>query len=85
MKLGATSAPVLSLLLEELGLVRAHVCLHGSREQGGAGRRLSDCASAQVRWRMRLVYVVMSVLPTLAIVTLAVYVIRAVSVRIVWR
>ena len=34
---------------------------------------------------MRLVYLLMSVLPTLAIVTLAVYVIRAVSVRIVWR
>jgi len=34
---------------------------------------------------MRLVYVVMSVLPTLAVVTLAVYVVRAISVRIVWR
>ena len=34
---------------------------------------------------MRLVYQVMSVLPTLAVVTLAAYVIRAISVRIVWR
>jgi hypothetical protein len=34
---------------------------------------------------MRIVYVVMSVLPTLALVSLAVVVIRAVSVRIVWR
>lgn len=34
---------------------------------------------------MRLVYMVMSVLPTLAVVTLAAYVIRAISVRIVWR
>ena len=34
---------------------------------------------------MRLVYLVMSVLPTLALVTLAAYVIRAISVRIVWR
>jgi hypothetical protein len=34
---------------------------------------------------MRMVYLVVSVLPTLAFVTLAVYVIRAISVRIVWR
>ena len=34
---------------------------------------------------MRLVYLVMSVLPTLAVVTLAAVVIRAISVRIVWR
>jgi hypothetical protein len=34
---------------------------------------------------MRLVYLVVSMLPTVAFVTLAVYVIRAISVRIVWR
>jgi len=34
---------------------------------------------------MRFVYLVMSVLPTVALVTLAGYVIRAISVRIVWR
>ena len=34
---------------------------------------------------MRFVYLVMSVLPTLALVTVAAYVIRAISVRIVWR
>jgi hypothetical protein len=34
---------------------------------------------------MRLVYMVMSVLPIVAFVTLAGYVIRAISVRIVWR
>ena len=34
---------------------------------------------------MRLVYMLMSVAPTLAVVTLAGYVIRAISVRIVWR
>jgi len=34
---------------------------------------------------MRLVYLLMSVLPTLGLVTLAGYVIRAISVRIVWR
>jgi hypothetical protein len=70
--------------LEELGLVRARVCLHGSRGRAAPGDGCRS-ASAEVRWRMRLVYLVMSVLPTLAIVTLAVYVIRAVSVRIVWR
>ena len=37
------------------------------------------------RSEMRLVYLVVSVLPMLALVTLAAYVIRAVSVRIVWR
>jgi hypothetical protein len=34
---------------------------------------------------MRFVYLLMSVLPTLALVTVAAYVIRAISVRIVWR
>ncbi len=34
---------------------------------------------------MRLVYLVVSVLPILAFVTLAAYVIRAISVRISWR
>jgi hypothetical protein len=34
---------------------------------------------------MRLVYQVVSVLPTVTVVTLAAYVIRAISVRIVWR
>jgi len=35
--------------------------------------------------RMRLVYLVLSLLPTLAVVTLAWYVFRAISVRVVWR
>ena len=34
---------------------------------------------------MRLVYLAMSVLPTVAFLILAGYVIRAISVRIVWR
>jgi hypothetical protein len=34
---------------------------------------------------MRLVYLVLSLLPTLAVVTLAWYVFRAISVRVVWR
>jgi hypothetical protein len=34
---------------------------------------------------MRLVYMLLSLIPTLALVTLAGYVIRAISVRIVWR
>ena len=34
---------------------------------------------------MRLVYLVMSLLPTVAVVTLAWYVVRAISVRVVWR
>jgi hypothetical protein len=34
---------------------------------------------------MRLVYLAVSLLPTLAVVTLAWYVIRAISIRVVWR
>jgi hypothetical protein len=34
---------------------------------------------------MKLLYLVLSLLPTAAVVTLAWYVIRAISVRIVWR
>ena len=34
---------------------------------------------------MQLVYVALSVLPTLAVVTLAWFVVRAISVRVVWR
>jgi hypothetical protein len=34
---------------------------------------------------MKLVYLVMSLLPTVAVVTLAWCVIRAISVRVVWR
>lgn len=34
---------------------------------------------------MRLVYVVMSLLPTVAVVTLAWFVVRAISVRVTWR
>jgi hypothetical protein len=34
---------------------------------------------------MRLVYLLLSLAPTVAVVTLAVYVIRAISVRVVWR
>jgi hypothetical protein len=34
---------------------------------------------------MRLAYLVLSVAPTAAVLTLAWYVIRAVSVRVVWR
>ena len=34
---------------------------------------------------MRFVYLVMSLLPTLAVVTLAWFVVRAISVRVVWR
>jgi len=34
---------------------------------------------------LRLVYMVLSLLPSLAVVTLAWYVVRAISVRIVWR
>ena len=34
---------------------------------------------------MRFVYLVMSLLPTLAVLTLAWYVVRAISVRVVWR
>ena len=45
----------------------------------------SGCVSDGERWRMRFVYLLMSVLPTLALVTVAAYVIRAISVRIVWR
>jgi hypothetical protein len=35
--------------------------------------------------RMKLVYLVLSLLPTLAVVTLAWCVVRAISVRVVWR
>lgn len=34
---------------------------------------------------MRLVYLVLSLLPTLALVTLARFIARAISVRVVWR
>jgi hypothetical protein len=34
---------------------------------------------------MRLVYLVTSLLPTAAVLTLAWYVVRAISVRVVWR
>jgi hypothetical protein len=34
---------------------------------------------------MKLLYLVMSLLPTAAVVTLAWYVVRAISVRVVWR
>jgi hypothetical protein len=34
---------------------------------------------------MKIVYLTLSVLPTAAVVTLAWYVLRAISVRIVWR
>lgn len=34
---------------------------------------------------MKLVYLAVSLVPTLAVVTLAWYVIRAISVRVVWR
>jgi hypothetical protein len=34
---------------------------------------------------MKVVYLAVSLLPTLAVVTLAWYVIRAISVRITWR
>lgn len=34
---------------------------------------------------MRLVYMVLSLLPTVALLALAWYVVRAVSVRVVWR
>jgi hypothetical protein len=34
---------------------------------------------------VRLVYMVFSLLPTVVVVTLAWYVVRAVSVRVVWR
>ena len=34
---------------------------------------------------MKLLYLVLSLLPTAAVVTLAWYVIRAISVRVVWR
>ena len=34
---------------------------------------------------MRLAYLVLSLLPTLAVVTLAWFVVRAISVRVVWR
>jgi len=34
---------------------------------------------------MRLAYLVLSLLPTLAVVTLAWFVVRAFSVRVVWR
>ena len=34
---------------------------------------------------MRLVYLVTSLLPTVAVLTFAWYVIRAISVRVVWR
>ena len=34
---------------------------------------------------MSLIYLVLSVLPTLAVVTLAWFVVRAISVRVTWR
>jgi hypothetical protein len=34
---------------------------------------------------MKLVYLVMSLLPTVAVVTLAWFVVRAISVRVTWR
>jgi hypothetical protein len=34
---------------------------------------------------MRLMYLVLSLLPTLAVVSLAWFVVRAISVRVVWR
>ena len=34
---------------------------------------------------MKLVYLVMSLLPTAAVVTLAWFVVRAISVRVTWR
>jgi hypothetical protein len=35
--------------------------------------------------RMKVVYLTLSLLPTAAVVTLAWYVVRAISIRIVWR
>jgi hypothetical protein len=35
--------------------------------------------------RMRIAYLVLSLLPTAAVLTLAWYVVRAISVRVVWR
>jgi hypothetical protein len=34
---------------------------------------------------MRVVYLTLSLLPTAAVVTLAWYVVRAISIRVVWR
>jgi hypothetical protein len=34
---------------------------------------------------MRILYLVLSLLPTIAVVTLAWFVVRAISVRVVWR
>jgi hypothetical protein len=34
---------------------------------------------------MRLIYLAMSLVPTLAVVTLACFLVRAISVRVVWR
>jgi hypothetical protein len=48
------------------------------------GFRLCD-ADVKGDERMRLAYLVMSLLPTAAVVTLAWYVVRAISVRVVWR
>ncbi len=53
------------------------------RERLRAGLGPADGDSR--RTALRLVYMVLSLLPSLAVVTLAWFVVRAISVRVVWR
>jgi hypothetical protein len=79
-------APVLSLLqTEPVASALAAVLDREGRERLRVERSgVCDDGEEEER-RMRLVYLVLSLAPTVAVVTLAWYVIRAVSVRVVWR
>lgn len=56
------------------------------REGRERPRGRSGCATTEEEERrMRFVYLMVSVLPTMAVVTLAWCVLRAISVRVVWR
>jgi hypothetical protein len=46
---------------------------------------LARAEEEEGKQRMRLVYLVTSLLPTAAVLTFAWYVVRAISVRVVWR
>ncbi len=79
------TAPVLSLLQRSTGGVCSRGPFGHEGDNGFAwgslGLRVDD---AEER-RMKVVYLTLSLLPTAAVVTLAWYVVRAISVRIVWR
>jgi hypothetical protein len=74
----------LSLLRERP--VASALVRRGWRERAGTVESGSLSARRRIQEdALRLVYVVLSLLPTVAVVTLAWYVVRAISVRVVWR